>query len=50
MEDDTSPVPVLHGLLETNVHQHGAVERVSIRLVDDVDAEVQLLPPVRVSR
>ena len=44
MEDDAGPGPVLHGLLEADIQEHGAVEgAVGVRLVDDVDAVVELL-------
>ena len=43
MEDDAGPVPVQHRLLEADIHEHGAVEGVGVRLVDNVDAVVELL-------
>ena len=43
MEDEAVPVEVLERLAEADVHQHGSVELVGVRLVDDVEPVVDLL-------
>ena len=43
MEDEAVPVEVLERLPEADVHQHGSVELVGVRLVDDVEPVVDLL-------
>ena len=43
MEDEAVPVKVLEGLPEADIHKHGPVELVGVRLVNDVEPVVDLL-------
>ena len=43
VEDTTVPAVVLHGLCESNIHQHCPVKQMFISLVDDVDPVVDIL-------
>ena len=40
VEDDTSPVVLLHCLDETDVEEHGSIEGIWVRLVDQEDSVV----------
>ena len=40
MEDETSPIVLLHCLDEADVEEHGFIEGVRVRLVDQEDSVV----------
>ena len=40
VEDETSPVVLLHCLDETDVEEHGSIEGIWVRLVDQEDSVV----------